>query len=114
MTIDEGLAKRLKSARDFLHLSQEYVARAMNLNRTSLVAIEAGKRRVTSYELKGFAEIYGWSVDELLYGKREEDKTVMFARAFYDLTEQDQKEILNLIEFKKRMKELRKQDGSIV
>ena len=99
------LAKRLKSARDFLQLSQEYIAKQMNISRTSLVAIEAGERKVSSEELKAFADIYGWGIDELLYGKQENDKVNMFARAFSTLSEQDQHEIINLIEFKKRMKE---------
>ena len=106
---DLDLAKRLKPAREYLQLSQEYVAKQMNLPRTSLVAIEAGNRKVSSEELKQFAEIYGWTVDELLYGKKEiqQDKALVFARAFSDLTDQDQQEIINLIEFKKMMKEQR-------
>jgi transcriptional regulator with XRE-family HTH domain len=106
---DLDLAKRLKSAREYLQLSQEYVAKQMNLPRTSLVAIEAGNRKVSSEEIKQFAEIYGWTVDELLYGKKgvQQDKTLVFARAFSDLTDQDQQEIINLIEFKKMMKEQR-------
>ena len=105
MKIDLDLAKRLKSAREFLQLSQEYVAKHMNISRTSLVALEAGERKVSSEELKAFADIYGWDINELLYGKQENDKVNMFARAFSTLSEQDQREIINLIEFKKRMKE---------
>lgn len=100
-----SLAKRLKSAREFLQLSQVYVAKTINVSRTSLVAIEAGERKVSSEELKAFAEIYGWSIDGLVYGKQENDKVNTFARAFLSLSEQDQHEIINLIEFKKQMKE---------
>lgn len=107
---DIDLAKRLKSAREYLQLSQEYVSKQMNLHRTSLVAVEAGNRKVSSDELKQFSEIYGWTVEELLYGKKEtaQDKTLIFARSFNELTDQDQREILNMIEFKKMMKEQRK------
>lgn len=107
--IDLDLAKRLKSAREYLQLSQEYVAKQMDLHRTSLVAIEAGNRKVSSDELKQFAKIYGWTVEELLYGREKAvpDKTLVFARAFMELTDQDQREIMNLIEFKKMMKEQR-------
>jgi len=38
-------------------------------------------------------------------GKSTEMPVQMFARSFGELDESDQKEILNLIEFKKRMKE---------
>ena len=105
MKVDIGLAKRLKSAREFLQLSQEYVAKCIGISRTSLVAIEAGERKVSSEELKASAEIYGWSIDELVYGKQETDKVNFFARTFTSLSEQDQREIVNLMEFKKRMKE---------
>lgn len=110
MTMDKSLAKRLKAAREYLQLSQEYVAKQMNLHRTSLVAIEAGKRKVSSIELKQFAEIYGRTTDELLYGRQEteEAKALVFARTFAELSEQDQQEIMNLIEFKRMMKEKRK------
>ncbi len=100
-----NLAKRLRSAREYLQLSQEYVANQINISRTSLVAIEAGERKVSTEELKAFAEIYGWSIEELVYGKQETDKVNMFARAFTSLSEQDQHEIINLMEFKKRIKE---------
>lgn len=104
MKADNELAKRLKAARDFLRLSQEYVAKNVGISRTSLVNIEAGERKVSSEELKAFSKIYGWSVEELLYGKKETNQVKIFARDFSSLSAQDQHEILNLIEFKKRMK----------
>lgn len=116
MTMDLNLPKRLKVARGYLQLSQEYVAKQMDIHRTSLVAIEAGKRKVTSDELKIFAEIYGWTVDDLLYGKKtdENQNVLVFARNFKELTEQDQQEIINLIEFKKMMKEQRNRNAQTV
>lgn len=110
---DMGLAKRLKSAREYLQLSQEYVAKQMGLHRTSLVAIEAGNRKVSSEELKGFSEIYGWTIEELVYGKDETEQAqvALFARSFKELTEQDQREIMNLIQFKKMIKEQRKDNA---
>jgi DNA-binding XRE family transcriptional regulator len=109
MTNNMEFVQRLKAARDYLHLSQEYVAKQMGLNRTSLVAIEAGTRKVTSEELRLFSEIYGWSVDELLYGNINEKKDMarLFARSFSELTEQDQREIIDFIEFKRMLKEKR-------
>ena len=110
---DMGLAKRLKSARENLQLSQEYVAKQMDLHRTSLVAIEAGNRKVSSEELKRFSEIYGWTIEELVYGKGETEQAqvALFARSFKELTDQDQREIMNLIQFKKMMKEQRKDNA---
>ena len=50
--------------------------------------------------------MYGVSVDELMYGKTSGDAQVeMFARAFSELSDMDRKEIMNLIDFKRRYKE---------
>lgn len=46
------------------------------------------------------------SVEELMYGKKSDDVQVeMFARAFSELSDMDRKEIMNLIDFKRRYKE---------
>ena len=98
--------ERLKAARKYLKLSQEFVARQMNLSRPTISAIEAGQRKVTAEELARFSELYGVSVEELMYGKTSDDANVeMFARAFSELSDIDQKEIMNLIDFKRRYRE---------
>jgi uncharacterized protein YfbU (UPF0304 family) len=52
----------------------------------------------------------------LLYGKKtdENQNVLVFARNFKELTEQDQQEIINLIEFKKMMKEQRNRNAQTV
>lgn len=98
--------ERLKQARKYLKLSQEFVARQMNLSRPTISAIEAGQRKVTAEELAGFSKLYGVSVDELIHGKDFENaETEMFARAFSELSDIDKKEIMNLIDFKRKYKE---------
>ena len=98
--------ERLKQIRKRLKLSQEFVAKQLNMTRTTMVAIEAGTRKVTSEELMKFSELYGVSTDEILYGKVEEDMEIRaFARTFSELSDIDKKEILNLMNFKKRYKE---------
>ena len=86
-----ALYERIKEARTELHLSQDYVAKFLGVNRTAIVEIESGKRKV--------------SADELLNGRNMEMSVQMFARRFGALDEADQQEILNLIEFKRMMKE---------
>lgn len=49
--------------------------------------------------------LYGVTLDELMYGTNENSDVKMFARAFSDLSEDDKKEIINLMEFKKKIKE---------
>lgn len=107
--MDMDMVNRLKQTRRYLNLTQEYVANLIGIHRTSLIAIESGKRTVKSEELKKFSEIYGRSVDELAYGRTDAANmnTQVFAREFNELSEQDQREILNLMEFKKMMKEQR-------
>ena len=76
------------------------------MTRTTVVAIEAGTRKVTSDELVKFAKLYGVTPDEILYGEVTEDTEVRaFARTFAELSDIDKKEIMNLINFKKRYKE---------
>lgn len=97
---------RLKDARKKLKLSQEFVAKQMNMARTTIVAIEAGKRKVLADELSRFSNLYGVSVDELMNGTLPiEVETAMFARAFSGLSDIDKSEIMNLIDFKRRYKE---------
>ena len=84
--------ERLKEARKYLKLSQEFVAHQMHLSRPTISAIESGQRKVTAEELAGFSKLYGVSVE-------------MFARAFSELSDMDRKEIMNLIDFKRRYKE---------
>ena len=98
--------ERLKEARKALHLTQEFVAKQMGMSRTTVVAIESGKREVSAKELAGFANLYGVSMDDLIHGKTPADeKTAMFARTFSELSAIDQAEIMNLMQFKKRSRE---------
>lgn len=98
------LHERIKKLRTNLHLSQEYVAKILGVNRNAIVEIEAGKRKVSAEELGKLGELFKVSTDELLNGRQVEMPTTMFARKFEELDEADQKEILNLIEFKRMMK----------
>lgn len=53
------LARRLKEAREYLGLSQEYVSQQTRIPRPAISEIEAGRRRVESLELKRLAALYG-------------------------------------------------------
>lgn len=100
-----ALCERIKEARTELHLSQDYVAKFLGVNRTAIVEIESGKRKVSADELGKFSELFQIPADELLNGRSTEMPVQMFARRFGALDEADQQEILNLIEFKRMMKE---------
>ena len=47
--------ERLKQVRKGLKLSQEFVAKQLGMTRTTIVAIEAGTRKVTTDELTKFS-----------------------------------------------------------
>lgn len=103
-----GLAERLKNARTSLHLSQEYVAQFLKINRAAIVQIEAGKRKVSANELQLYSALFGYTTDELLNGMQKEIPEIMFARKFSELDEVDQHEIMSLMEFKKMIMDQRK------
>ncbi len=96
--------ERVKEARNKLHLSQNYVANYLGINRTAIVEIESGKRKISADELKKYSTLFNISADELLNGKKTKMPDIVFARNFKELDSKDQKEILNLIEFKKMLK----------
>ena len=101
------LSERIKKARTELHLSQDYVAQFLNISRTAVVEIESNRRKVSAEELGKLSELFQIPADELLSGRETKMPTQMFARRFETLDEADQQEILNLIEFKRMMRERR-------
>lgn len=107
------LANRIKDCRSRLHLSQEYVASYMTMNRSTIAQIEGGKRKVTAEELVRFGALFGMSTDALVRGNEIEEPAALFTRSFNELDERDREEILSLMQFKKSMKEQRRKNGRI-
>jgi Zn-dependent peptidase ImmA (M78 family)/DNA-binding XRE family transcriptional regulator len=62
----EVLGPRLKSARSLAKLTQDVVAQKLGFARTTVVAIENGKRPISPEELRAFAELYAVSESDLL------------------------------------------------
>lgn len=100
-----ALYERIKKARTDLHLSQDYVAHFLGVSRTAVAEMESNRRKVSADELGKLSELFQVPADELLNGRNMEMPVQMFARRFGALDEADQQEILNLIEFKRMMKE---------
>ncbi len=99
------LSERIKKARIKLRLSQEYVANYIGINRTAMVDVESGKRKVSAEELGKLSELFHISADELLNGRSTQKLSKRLARGFALLDKSEQKEILDLIEFKGKLKE---------
>lgn len=109
------LHERLRQTRQDLHLSQEYVAHAIGINRTSFINMECGTRRVSAQELAKLSVLYGVSSDRLLGIGQDENRKKEHIPAmqkldelmedFGQLSETDRNEILDMVKFKKWQKE---------
>lgn len=81
MTItQEELGERLKAAREACGLKQQDVADALDIQRTSLVSIESGKRSVSSIELDKLSRLYRRDMSEFFEETFEEDPTHVLLR----------------------------------
>jgi DNA-binding XRE family transcriptional regulator len=60
------LGERLRIAREAIDINQTTAAAAIDVARTTIVAIEQGQRRVRMPELQQLAKLYGTSVNALL------------------------------------------------
>jgi transcriptional regulator with XRE-family HTH domain len=69
----QELALRLREAREFVNLSQQFVAEQTKIPRSAISDIERGTRRVESLELKRMAELYRMPVDYFLGNDLSQD-----------------------------------------
>ena len=85
MNIDQmTLASRLKDARTTANMTQEQVAKALDLPRTAVVQLEAGNRAVSTLELAKLAQLYGRPISSFFEAappREEEDALVALFRA---------------------------------
>jgi len=104
----ETLAKRLREAREYLGLSQEYVAQQTDISRPAISEIEGGRRKVDSLELKRFSKLYGRPIEYLLGNAAEEEEAIGVSadplegklRAMTrELTGEDREEIIRFVEY---------------
>ena len=93
------LAARLREAREYVGLLQEDVARALGIPRASVSALEAGKRRVSSLELRRLARLYRRPVGWLLGEDLEIDVSAPLFRATSALSDNDKEQVLRFAEF---------------
>jgi len=98
----ERLAERLREAREYLGLSQEFVAQQTGISRVAVSAIENGKRKVEAVELTALATLYKYPVTYFLDGALEEPASVRaIARAATTLTDRDREQVLQFAQFLK-------------
>jgi transcriptional regulator with XRE-family HTH domain len=82
----QQLARRLREAREFTNLSQQFVSEQTGIPRSAISDIERGSRRVESLELKRLAELYRMPVGYLLGDANPVDEELANAPAAPDPT----------------------------
>jgi transcriptional regulator with XRE-family HTH domain len=100
----ERLGLRLREAREYLGLSQEFVATYLSVPRASISAMETGKRRVGSLELKQLARLYKRPLAFFLGEEDQElvqpdETSLALFRTARDLTAEDRKQVLQFAQF---------------
>ncbi len=99
-----SMGTRLREAREFLGLSQESVAEALDVPRASVSAMESGRRKVSSLELRDLAHLYKRPID-WFYGEShpvaEDDTVQALFRATRNLNDADKEQVLRFAEFLK-------------
>lgn len=99
-----NINERIKNYRNQLHLSQEYVANFLGINRATYTQMEKGNRKITAEDVSKLSDLFGVTADALLNEIKLSQPVTVFARSFEKLDENDQAEIMNLIKFKEQMK----------
>ena len=99
----EGLGERLREARRYLGLSQEEVAAFLKIQRTALVDIESGRRRVEAIELSRLAKLYrqpvSYFVDEDAAAAALPPNVAHLARQAAELSDTDREELGRFVEY---------------
>jgi transcriptional regulator with XRE-family HTH domain len=100
-----AMGARLRRAREYLGLSQEAVAETLGVPRASVSAMESGRRKVSSLELRNLARLYKRPLDWFYTSEAEpiaEDETVSaLFRATRNLKQEDKEQVLRFAEFLK-------------
>jgi transcriptional regulator with XRE-family HTH domain len=99
------LAKRLRDAREYVGLSQEFVSEHLQIPRASISAMETGRRKVSGLELRRLAALYKVTVASLL-GELVPDEESETARALFRaaaaLSSDDREQVLRFAQFLKQ------------
>ena len=106
----QGIASRLRLAREMAGLTQGQVANHFGWHRPTVSEIEAGRRRVQAEELTVLAELYGVNVPWIIGEGGTDgisDRAMLAARELDKLKDEDLDRLLQLI------RSLKATDGSL-
>jgi transcriptional regulator with XRE-family HTH domain len=106
---------RLKDAREYLGLSQQEVAAALELPRTAVSMMESGQRGVDSLELKALAKLYQrpmafFTGEEEVLATNVGADVALLAKQVKKLSDQDRNELLRFSEFLMQRSQARSRD----
>lgn len=97
------LGEKLRDARKYLGLKQEDVAAALGIQRTALVDIESGQRRVEAIELTRLAKLYRQPVSyftgEDAAASELPAEVAHLARKAAELSDEDRAELSRFVEY---------------
>lgn len=108
------LGVKLKKHREYLGMSQQYVAECTGIPRSAVSEIEHGNRRVDAVELTKLARLYqvpvSWLLDEDEQARADTHALALFSRKFGRLTSEDQAQLAEFAEFLAARRAAREQD----
>ncbi len=77
---------KLRNAREYLELTQEQVAKILNVGRDAILRIEKGTRKVSADELANFSKLYKITMDEIINDDVHSHNEQAFASGFETLS----------------------------
>lgn len=94
------LGQELRELREGFEYSQEFVANELGISRQAIISIEAGKRKIDSFELIKFSQLYGVEPRDLLSQEKKLavvgfDAEVMHLRNSNEVSEETKKVLMN-------------------
>lgn len=99
----QRLGERLREARKYLGLKQEDVAAYLKIQRTALVDIESGQRRVEAIELTRLAKLYkqpvSYFIEEEAGAAALPASVAHLARQAAELSDTDREELGRFVEY---------------
>lgn len=97
-----ALGERLREAREYLGISQQEVSALLGVSRPAVTQMEAGRRKVSTLELREFARLYRkpyeWLVGETEQAA-DDDVTQALYRTTRELSDRDREQLLNFAQF---------------
>lgn len=105
MLNQKQLGEKIRELRKKLGFTQDFVAQTLDIGRQALLTIEAGKRKIDTYELFKLSDLFGVEIKELLSGKvsvTSFDDAILECRKNESISEKGKR---GLIEFQKICKD---------